>query len=99
MDVHRDDFLITRYRMPIREEYSLVRYDPRQGLLNHRVEGRMRPAPGLAAGPSNPHENTASVYMAAGSLGQSRPHPIYSLRRTLETSAAGATGQIVDIFV
>ena len=34
--------------------------------------------------------------MAAGSLRQSRPHPIYSLRRTLETSAAGAIGQMVD---
>jgi hypothetical protein len=85
--------------MPIREEYSLVRYDPRQGLLNPQVEGRVRPAPGRASGPSYPHENTVPASMAAGSLRQSRPHPIYSLRRTLETSAAGAVGQIVDIFV
>jgi len=85
--------------MPIHEEYSLVRYDPYQGLLNHQVGGGERPAPVRTSGPSYPYENTDLASMAAGSLRQSRPHPIYSLRRTLETSAAGAIGQIVDIFV
>ncbi len=85
--------------MPIREEHSLIRYDPRQGLLGWRVEGFMRPAPSRTSAPPRPYENTAPGSEAGESLRQSQPHLMYSLRRTIEASAAGATGRIVDIFV
>jgi hypothetical protein len=85
--------------MPIHEEYSLVRYDPRQGLLSRRAEGSGRPASIRTSASSYPHENTLPASTAAGSLQRSRPHLIYSLQRTLEASAGGAIGQRVDIFV
>lgn len=85
--------------MSIHEEYSLVRYDPRQGLLDRRAEGGVRPRTSRTFAPPRPYQNAAPASLADASLRPNRLHRMYSLRRTLETASAGDTGQIVDIFV
>ena len=84
--------------MPIEEEYSLVRYDPRQSLMGLKTQGLMRPASGRASTP-HPYQDAVAACRAEGPLGKGQPHLIYSFRRTVETPPGGAIGRIVDIFV
>ncbi len=85
--------------MSINEDYSLVRYNPHQGMLGHRTAGSTRPSPGRACAAARHPESTGSTFMAGGSLRQGQLHLIYSLGRTIETDTAGGIGQNVDIFV
>ncbi len=85
--------------MSINEEYSVVRYDPRQGLLGHQAAGSIRPSLGRTSTPLPPSETPVSTFIAGRSPRQDKLHLVYSLRRTIETAPVRATGQIVDIFV
>jgi hypothetical protein len=87
--------------MPRIEEYSLIRYDSKQGLPGQHAAGCTRPAPRQASAPGHPYAKSITPFVTAHPSGLNRTLVIYaySQRRTLATSAAAATGQVVDIFV
>lgn len=85
--------------MSMDAEYSLVRYDPRQGMLGHPAAGYIRPPLGRPGAPSPRADIPSSDFMAERPHRQDPLLSLYSPRRMIATATTAATGQIVDIFV